>query len=84
MGTMYDSTTPEAIPYLWTDAVPFFAAYYALLSAQAGQRQGDADRMFARYQEFTNRARRFSATIFFLSKASVSVREVSWNVTGKV
>ena len=57
---LVDDTTPEAIPYLWTDAVPFFAAYFALLSAQAGARQAEADRMFARYQEFTNRARRFA------------------------
>lgn len=57
---LVDDTTVEAIPYPWTDAVPFFAAYFALLSAQAGERQDDADRMFARYQEFANRARRFS------------------------
>jgi hypothetical protein len=50
----------EAIPYLWTDAVPYFAAYLALLSAQSAQRQGDANRMFERYTEFMNRARRFS------------------------
>lgn len=52
--------TPEAIPYLWTDAVPFFAAWYALLAAQSAARQADADRMFQRYQDFVNRARRFS------------------------
>ncbi len=48
----------EAIPYPWTDAVPFFAAYYAYLSSQTGARQADADRMYGRYQEFLSRARR--------------------------
>ncbi len=57
---MVDDTTPEAIPYPWTDAVPFFAAYYALLSSQNATRQADADRMMARYSEFTSRARRTS------------------------
>lgn len=48
----------EAIPYPWTDAVPFFAAYYAYLSSQTGARQADADRMYGRYQEFLSRARK--------------------------
>jgi hypothetical protein len=50
----------EAIPYLWTDAVPFFAAWYALLSAQTSARTADAERMFNYYQTFLERARRFS------------------------
>lgn len=49
--------TVEAIPYLWTDAVPFFAAYYALLSSQTSARQADAQRMFNLYQTFLQRAR---------------------------
>ncbi len=57
---LVDDSTPEAIPYPWTDAVPFFAAYYALLSSQNATRQADADRMMARYSEFTSRARRTS------------------------
>jgi hypothetical protein len=52
-----DDTTVEAIPELWADAIPYFAAYLALLSAQSAQRQGDANRMFERYTEFVNRAR---------------------------
>lgn len=52
--------TVEAIPYLWTDAVPFFAAYYALLSAQTSTRLEDANRMFAAYQQFLGRARTFA------------------------
>ena len=48
---------PEAIPYPWTDCVPFFAAFYAYMSAQ---RQPDADEMFQRYQQFASRARGMS------------------------
>ena len=50
-------STVEAIPYLWTDAVPFFAAFYALLSAQSTARDADADKMLQRYQQFVQRAR---------------------------
>ena len=53
-------TDVEAIPYLWTDAVPFFAAYYALLSSQTSARQADANRMFEAYKEFLERGRQFS------------------------
>ena len=52
-----DDTTVEAIPYLWTDCVPFFAAYYAYLSSQTGARQADAERMYNHYKEFLQRAR---------------------------
>lgn len=57
---LVDDTTPEAIPPLWQDAVAYFAAYLALLSAQSAQRQSDANRMFERYTEFCDRARRFA------------------------
>lgn len=50
--------TVEAIPYLWTDAVPYYAAYLALMSAQTSSRVADAERMFNQYTEFLNRARR--------------------------
>lgn len=56
IGLVNDNTV-EAIPYLWTDAVPFFAAYYAYLSSQTGARQADAARMFELYKEFSTRAR---------------------------
>ena len=52
--------TVEAIPYLWTDAVPFFAAYYAFLTAQTGARMADAERMYGYYKEFISRARMMS------------------------
>ena len=57
---LVDDTTVEAIPYLWTDAVPFFAAYYALLSAQTNERMADAERYYNHYQTFVERARRSS------------------------
>lgn len=58
--TLAADTDPEAIPYLWTDAVPFFAAYYALLSNQTNARVADAERMFNYYSTFLERARTFS------------------------
>jgi hypothetical protein len=51
-------TDPEALPYFWTDAVPFFAAYYALMSAQTNARMADAAQMYkGHYKEFMDRAR---------------------------
>jgi hypothetical protein len=54
---LIDDTTPEAIPYLWTDAVPFFAAYYSLLSNSTGSRRQDAEAYFGYYKQFMDRAR---------------------------
>lgn len=50
-------TDYEAIPYLWTDAVPYFAAYLALMSAQTNTRMEQAQRYFQLYQMFVQRAR---------------------------
>lgn len=44
---------PEALPYPWTEAVQYYAAYLALLNAQ---RYGDADSMLQRYDLFQTRA----------------------------
>ena len=55
---LVDDTTPEAIPYLWTDAVPYYAAYLALLSSQTGARTQLAQEYFKIYTDFVNRARR--------------------------
>ncbi len=57
---LVDDSTAEALPYLFTDAIPYFAAYLALMSAQTGSREAEAVRMFQKYQEFMNRARSFS------------------------
>ncbi len=44
---------PEVIPYPFTEAVPYYAAYYALMSSQRTQ---DATTMFERYKQFVKRA----------------------------
>lgn len=54
---LVDDTTAEAIPYQWTDAIQYYAAYKALLGAQSQARQADAQRMFQMFDEFVNRAR---------------------------
>jgi hypothetical protein len=53
---LVDDNSPEAIPYPFTDAVPYYAAYMALLN---GQRAGDAQQMKERYEEYIRRARAF-------------------------
>ena len=54
-------TDVEALPYYWTDAVPFFAAYFALMSAQTNARMADAAQMYkGHYGEFMDRARKQS------------------------
>lgn len=55
---LVDDTTVEAIPYPWTDAIPFYAAW---LGMQNMQRQGDADKMLARYSALMRRARQMSS-----------------------
>lgn len=42
---------PEALPYPYTDSVPYFAAYLALLSAQ---RTADAEQMLQRWAQFAS------------------------------
>jgi hypothetical protein len=55
---LVDDTTVEALPYFWTDAVAFFAAYFALMSAQTNARMADAANMYkGHYKEFMDRAR---------------------------
>jgi hypothetical protein len=49
--------TAEAIPYPWTDAVPYYAAY---LAYENSSRKEDADRMFKMYSLFMKRGRAFS------------------------
>ena len=59
-STLVDDATPEAIPFIFTDAVPFFAAWYCLLSAQTNARRADAEAYYSYYQEFLARARRIA------------------------
>jgi hypothetical protein len=53
-------TDVEALPYLFTDAVSYFAAYLALMSAQTSTRLQQAQQLFALYEQFMARARDFS------------------------
>lgn len=50
----------ESLPYLWTDAVSYFAAYLALMSAQTSTRIQQAQSLFALYEQFMQRARTFA------------------------
>lgn len=52
---LVDDNTVEAIPYMYNDAVPYMAAYYAYMSAQ---RQQDAETMLQRYEDFVRRAQK--------------------------
>lgn len=45
---LVNDSTPEAIPDIWTLAVPYYAAWLGFMSAQ---RQSDADMMLKRFQE---------------------------------
>lgn len=58
---LVDDTTPEAIPYPWTDCVPYFAAYLALMNAR---RPEEAAAMFQLYENFMKRARTLSENTF--------------------
>jgi hypothetical protein len=50
---LVDDSTVETLPYPWTEAVQYYAAYLALLNSQ---RYGDADSMLQRYDLFQTRA----------------------------
>lgn len=58
---LIDDTTPEAIPFPWTDCVPYYAAYLAYANAQRAE---DSDRMFNDYERFMKRSRSMSETPF--------------------
>ena len=53
-ATLSSDADPEALPALWTDAVPYFAAYMGFL--QVGDKD-NADHMMQLYQAFVQRAR---------------------------
>jgi len=59
---LVDDSTLEAIPYPWTDAIPYYGAYRALLGN--AQRAQDAANLFAQYEQFMKRARAMSETPF--------------------
>jgi hypothetical protein len=49
-----DDTSNDALPYPWTEAAPFYAAWYAY---QQMQRQADAEMMKMRYHDVMRRGR---------------------------
>ena len=53
-------TDPEALPFLFTDAIPYYSAYLALDSSQTEARAQDAQRRFQQYQLYMQRARQFA------------------------
>lgn len=53
-------TDVEAIPYLWSDAVPYFAAYLALMGSQTSTRIQQATQLYGLYEQFMQRARDFA------------------------
>lgn len=53
---LVDDTTPEAIPYAFTDAIPYFAANLAFLQTQ---RKDDAKAMYEQYLNYTRLARKY-------------------------
>lgn len=79
---LVDDTTPEAIPYPWTDCVQYFATYLALLASQVPARQADGDRMLQRYAEFLGRARRYSTPSVLSSQYPQNQSPVRQNQLG--
>lgn len=57
---LVSDVTADAVPALWQTAVPYFAAYQALLAAQTGARVQDAQKMLQLYELFVQRARKFA------------------------
>ncbi|HEV2225084.1 MAG TPA: hypothetical protein VGR84_18980 [Candidatus Acidoferrales bacterium] len=51
---LVDDTTPEALPYPWTDAVPFYAAWLLFMSLQ---KEADAKEMMQNFEILMARAR---------------------------
>jgi len=58
---LVDDTTAEAIPYPWTDAVPYYAAYLAFMNAR---RPEEARNMRALYDDAMKRARATSESSY--------------------
>lgn len=53
---LVNDTTPEAIPYAFSDAIPYFAANLAFLQTQ---RKDDAKAMYDQYLNYTKLARKY-------------------------
>lgn len=57
---LIDDSTPEAIPYPWTDAVPFYAAWLALQERDDSRAEQIAEKRLGSYRMMMRRARAFS------------------------
>lgn len=53
-------TDVEAIPLLWTYAIPYYATYLAMMSMGTGSDIGGAEKMYDKYREYVQRAREAS------------------------
>jgi len=58
---LVQDTDPEAIPYPWTDCIPYYSAW---LAYDNSQRKGDSDRMLQIFERFMARARKMSEPDF--------------------
>lgn len=58
---LVDDSTYDAIPYPWTDAVPYYAAYQAYMTAQD---RDAADYMRAKYRESMTEGRKYASPAF--------------------
>jgi hypothetical protein len=76
---------PEGIPWPWTDAIPFFAAFLAYLNAQ---RDADAQNMYARYEMFMRRARQMATPtvlpLNFPGSSGAQIASQMGTVTGSI
>jgi hypothetical protein len=55
-SSMSSDSDPEPIPGLWVDAIPYYAAYLAMLT----NHEEGADNMLKLYEEYVRRARQFA------------------------
>lgn len=76
---LVDDSTPEAIPPLWQQAVPFFAAWLAFLNLL---RQADADNMLKNYDMMMARSRRAATSSVLPSQYSQGPDPVAQNRIG--
>jgi hypothetical protein len=79
---LIDDNTDEALPYMWTDCVPFFAAWYALLSSQMQARRQDAEAYYGYYQNFAQRARAAANPVVNRSLYEQSPNQTQMNKLG--
>lgn len=61
VNSLATDSDPEALPFPWTDCVPYYAAYFALLNAQRFQ---EAKAMYAIYQDLSRNARAGTNPLF--------------------